>query len=206
MLESHPGVAADAVAALTAAGYTVVRCDSADRSLPCRGMAADERCPLEDPVDVAVLAREPGTEPLEHGAVCAARDRVPILELVGPTSIPSPVATTVVAFGDDIVATCERAASDGRPHADAVCRTLVRLGVVTADEVGPERAVDVSVVRAPQRLEMTISLEASVARLEGEIVRAAGQALREFDRRVAVIDVRVRHTVAPGGGSLLGSA
>ena len=83
LLESHPGVANAALARMTEACYTIVRCDTADRRSPCRGLAAGGECPLDEHVDVAVLVQEIGTCHVEHGAVCAARSRVPVVELDG---------------------------------------------------------------------------------------------------------------------------
>src|SRR5689334_2289418 len=81
MLESHPGVGYEAIAELTRAGHTVERCDTADRRYPCRGLAGAGRCPLDEYVDVAVLAQEAGVDRVEHGAICAARSRVPVVEI-----------------------------------------------------------------------------------------------------------------------------
>ena len=85
MLESHPGVGAAAVAELVAAGHTIARCGTESHDFPCRGIAGDGQCPLDEHVDVAVLAREPGVSHVEYGAVCAARSRVPVLDVsAGP--------------------------------------------------------------------------------------------------------------------------
>ena len=83
MLESHPGVANEAIAELTDAGHTIVRCDTADRRYPCRGLVPGADCPLDEHVDVALVVQEIGTHQVEHGAVCAARSRVPVVA-VGP--------------------------------------------------------------------------------------------------------------------------
>ena len=83
MLESHPGVASGAVARLLDAGHTIVRCDTADRQYPCRGLVPGGECPLDQPVDVAVLVQEADTGQVEHGAVCAARSRIPLVEVAG---------------------------------------------------------------------------------------------------------------------------
>ena len=191
VLESHPGVASEAVEALTRAGHIIERCDTADRRYPCRGLAGTGDCPLDEHVDVAVLARELGDDTVPHGALCAARSRVPVIE-TNPShanlGFPTPVWTSVAGSG--IVDECERAASDGRAHARAVAERLVALGVVTRDETtGPDRAVAISVSRDVNRLALRIELADSVRDRQGAIRRAATQALRDFDKRVSVIDV-----------------
>jgi phage baseplate assembly protein W len=194
MLESHAGLGSDVVARLTAAGHSIVRCDSTDRSFPCRGIAPDQGCPLDEPVDVAVLAHEPGLLDVEHGALCAARQRIPIVE-VAPSRF-EPVASVVsvtTVDGEDIVAVCEQAANDGRVHAAAVIGRLLQLGVATSEELDPDRGtVGIEVVRSGSRLRLMVVLDLSVASRETEIVRAAQQALRAFDRQTRVIDVTVR--------------
>jgi hypothetical protein len=194
MLESHPGVANLAVADLTEAGHTVVRCDTEDRRVPCRGLAAGGECPLDEHVDVAVIVQENGSNRVAPGAICAARSRVPVVE-VDPTDDAAcftanpwrPVAAA------DLIDECERAAHDGSAHAQVVVDRLLSLGVLAFDEVdGPAATIAIAVTRDGGRLHMTIELADSVRDREAELVRAATQALRGFDRRAAVIDVSVR--------------
>jgi hypothetical protein len=194
MLESHVGLGSDAVERLMAAGHSIVRCESPDRTLPCRGIAPDQGCPLDEPIDVAVLAQEPGVQYVEHGALCAARQRIPIVEVAPTRFVPtSPLASVTTLDGEDVVAVCEQAASDGRAHAGAVIRRLLQLGVVTSDELDPDRGtVGVDVVRSGIRLRLIVVIDSSAASRETEIVRAAQQALREYDRQTRVIDVTVR--------------
>jgi hypothetical protein len=194
MLESHPGVANAAVTRLTEAGCTIVRCDTADRRSPCRGLAAGDECPLDEHVDVAVLVQEIGTHHVEHGAVCAARSRVPVVEVDGADVAERfPIRSWTSVAGSDLVDACEEAARDGRAHAQAVEHRLGVLGVVTPTELERQGGtVAVDVTRGPNRLRMTIRLADTVRDREAEIVRAATQALRDFDRQPAVIDVAVR--------------
>jgi hypothetical protein len=194
MLESHPGVASAAVTRLTEAGATIVRCDTADRRFPCRGLVAGGECPLDEHVDVAVLVQEIGVQHVEHGAVCAARSRVPVVEVDGP-DVASwfPVRSSTAVAGTDLLDACEAVARDGSSHAQAVKDRLVVLGVVTPAEFAcPGGSVAIDVTRAANHLRMTIDLADSVRDRETEIVRAAAQALRDFDRQSAVIDVAVR--------------
>jgi hypothetical protein len=138
-----------------------------------------------------VLAREQGVDHLEHGAVCAARSRVPVVE-IDPSNanlgFPTLAWTTVAGRG--IVDECKRAARDGRAHAHAVADHLVALGVVTRDELAvPDAPVAIAVERDGNRLELRIQLTDSTRDREGEIRRAATQALRDFDPHAAVIDI-----------------
>jgi hypothetical protein len=194
MLESHAGLGSTVVERLTAAGHSIVRCDSPDRSLPCRGIAPDQGCPLDESVDVAVLVQEPGLHDVEHGALCAARQRIPIVDVASARFEPASPLAAVTTTGDaDVVTVCEWAASDGRAHVHAVIRRLLQLGVVTADELDHERGtIRVEVVRSGERLKLIVELDPTAASRETEIVRAAEQALREYDRQTRVIDVTVR--------------
>lgn len=194
MLESHAGVANAAVGRMTEAGYTIVRCDTADRRSPCRGLAAGGECPLDEHVDVAVLVQEMGTCHVEHGAVCAARSRVPVVEIDDGDIAPRlPITSWTAVAGPGLLDECERAAHDGRAHAQAVGDRLVVLGVVSSAELDqPDGTVAIAVERGANRLRMTIELADSVRDRQTEIVRAATQALRDFDRRPAVIDIAVQ--------------
>jgi hypothetical protein len=109
---------------------------------------------------------------------------------VGP---PEPIMAWMTAAGPDLLDQCERVAHDGCAHARAVVDHLVELGVVTPGELhGPDATVAIAVRRDADRLSLTIELADSVRDRQAEIVRAARQALRDFDRRPAVIDVTVR--------------
>ena len=194
MLESHRGIANDAVAEMTEAGYTIVRCDTSDRRVPCRGLAAGGECPLDEYVDVAVLVQEIGTCHVEHGAVCAARSRVPVIEVDrADIALRLPIASWTATAAPRLLDECERAAHDGSAHAEAVEGRLVELGVVTPAELDqPDGTVAIAVTRGANRLRLTVDLADSMRDRQTEIVRAATQALRDFDRQPAVIDVAVR--------------
>jgi hypothetical protein len=194
MLESHPGVANHAVAELTEAGHTIVRCDTPDRRYPCRGLKAVADCPLDEHVDVAVLVQEIGTHHVEHGAVCAARCRIPVVAVdSADLATRFPITAWTTAADSDLVDQCERASHDGRAHTQAVAARLVALGVVAPAELQrPNGTVTISVDRGADRLLMTIELADSVRDREDQIMRTATQALRDFDRRSAVIDIVVR--------------
>ncbi len=192
VLESHPGVAHDAELALVECGHSIVRCDTPDRRYPCRGLAFGGECPLDQHVDVAVLAQEPGTPAMEHGALCAARARVPVVELgMGSPAHRQPLAMWTYSTPDDLIADCERAAHDGRVHAEAVVGRLLATGVLWPEEIA-RGIVDITVGREENRLLMTIQLSGSARSRRAEIVRAATEALRRFDPRPTVIDIAIR--------------
>jgi hypothetical protein len=192
VLESHRGASTTASALLEGAGHTIVRCDGRHGS-PCRGLDDDGDCPLDgDDVSVAVVAHAGGSlAPAEHGALCAARRRVPLVS-TGYLGGETPFGGLASASGADLVARCEEAARSGGRHADAVRRDLLGLGVIGADEVGDSGAVQITVERSPRRLELTLRIPAGDQRQAG-VVKAATEALRRFDPHVPVIDVRVVH-------------
>lgn len=196
MLESHPGVGDHAAAKLTAVGHTIERCVAGDRRYPCRGLSGEGACPLDEYVDVAVLAQEPGVDYLEHGAVCAARGRVPVVEIEpAHTNVRLPASVWTSAAGPDLAEECARAARDGSAHARAVANRLVALGVITRDELeGKDATLTIAVERGTNRLLMTIGLGDQTCDRRTDIVRAATQALRDFDQRVPMIDIVVRNT------------
>ncbi len=178
---------------LAAAGHETVRCDTPDGLSPCRGLTADGDCPLDEHVDVAVYVPDAGADDLAHGAICAVRNRVPVV-VFDPANVgaPEPIASWTAPAGSDLLADCERVAHAGQAHSHAVAERLVALGVVTPDELrAPGGTVGITVYREPNRLSLTLELADSVRDREGEIVRAARQALRDFDRGPAVIDVLV---------------
>lgn len=194
LVEGAPGVGAVAAEELTGAGHTVIGCDAADPSAPCRGLDVLGECPLDgDDVDVAVVARV-GDELVasERGALCAARRRIPVVLTGNPRHAVSFGPGTHLA-GHDLVGTCRQAASSGDAHAAAVRRELLIHGVLTpADVDGPEATVAFSVRREPRRLRLVITAGDGDPRLPG-ITKAAQEALRRFDQYASVIDVVVLH-------------
>jgi hypothetical protein len=194
VLESQPGAAADAVVQLTGAGHELVSCEPEDAHTPCRGLSSSAACPLDHHVDVAVLVQELGSRSLPSGAICAARDRIPVVEVDGAgVAARTPTTGWTAVHGPDLLAGCDRAAHDGSAHVSALTDRLLALGVVTAAEVGDvDGAVAFAIERGGGRLRLTIRLADAMSHRAGEIRRAATQALREFDRHTPVIDVAVR--------------
>jgi hypothetical protein len=194
MLESHDGVASDAEAEMTRAGHTIVRCSTPDRQFPCRALSVEGDCPLDQYVDVAVVVQEIGSAQVDLGALCALRCRIPVVE-VNPTHssqrCSSPLWTSVT--GHDLMGECERAAHDGDAHAQAVRQRLVAHGVLSEAELeGPAPTVAIGLQRSAARLLLRIELDDGVRHRQEDIIRAATQALREYDERAAVIDIAVQ--------------
>src|SRR5262245_27264927 len=100
LIESDPGLAEPTTRTLVQAGHEVVRCTDADGpDFPCVGLAEDA-CPLDDTVDVAVAVRaegQPGLTPREFGATCALRRRLPLVVAGGPAGDLAPFARGSVA-------------------------------------------------------------------------------------------------------------
>lgn len=84
VLENGRGGARLATEELEAAGHRVHRChDPAAPTFPCRGIDDPTDCPLEGPIDVALLVRHhihPHPSALEDGVACAIRAGVPLVE------------------------------------------------------------------------------------------------------------------------------
>lgn len=201
LIESHPDLGRTAQSELELAGHHVRRCTDdpagaagAGGDAPCVGLRPAGVCPLDDgSVEAAVVVRVgPELRSGEHGAICAARHRIPVIvsgELAGAALPPVAEAT----LHGDIVAAVERAAASGTGHASAVMRELLSLGVIGRQELeGDDPDLVFEVARSNRRVVLTIWLRAGDER-EGELVRAAGQALRAYDPHVAVIDVLVRN-------------
>jgi hypothetical protein len=190
VLESHLGASRTASALLEGAGHTVVRCIG-EHGSPCRELDDDGECPLDgDHVSVAVVAHAGGPlAPGEHGALCAARRRVPLVS-TGYLGGETPLGALAVASGADLVARWVVAARDGDRHAGAIRRDLVRLGVIRADELGNGAPLQITVERSPRRVALILRIPDGDER-EASIVKAASEALRRFDPNVPVIDVRV---------------
>jgi hypothetical protein len=193
VLEAQPGLAADVAAELTAGGHTVVRCDSAHDAAPCRGLDVAGECPL-DPrgpdggqVDVAVVARVDGElRPAEHGALCATRQRIPLV-LVGNGATAHPYGSFAWPAGNDLLGTCATAAASGAAHAAAVRRDLLALGIATREELDE---IGIEVQREPLRLVLRIHIAEDHPRGDA-LVKAAAESLRRYDSLAPVIDVVV---------------
>lgn len=192
VVEAQPGGADEAKAALVAAGHTVVDCDTPEQHAPCRGLASEGTCPLDEhDVDVAVVHHAGRDLSVgERGALCAARARVPVVVDGDYRRSVSFGPGTFVA-GVDLVDACTAASHSGMAHAAAVRRDLLGSGVISPDDVAHARPlVSFVVEREPKRLRLTIRVPDGDPR-KANITKAAAEALRRFDTRATVIDVVV---------------
>lgn len=174
LIESTPGNAAAIKSELMAEGHEVLTCDD-DHGALCRGMEHPAECPMEQHIDMAIVTRAPGSAHTlsEMGSVCAARHRVPLVE-VDPADVadvlPSVTAATALA--------------SRRVEAGFAAAIRQELGHVAA-------IVDVS--REIDRIHVTVQVPAS----EGtptklsNVADRARHAVREHDQFVRVVDVAV---------------
>lgn len=194
LVEGAPGAGTAAEHELVDGGHTVVGCDAADPSVPCRGLDVVGHCPLDDgDVDVAVVARAgDALVASERGALCAARRRVPVVLAGDPRHAVSFGPGTHLA-GDDLVGACRDASTSGTAHVAAIRRELLIHGVLTPDDVdGPDAPIGFHVQRERGRLRLAVRIPADEPRRAG-ITKSAQEALRRFDQWAPVIDVVVEH-------------
>jgi hypothetical protein len=173
VIESSPGMASALQHRLRRDGHDVISC-TGSRGGPCRGVETNESCPMEQHVDVAILARDPGAERSidEMAAVCASRHRVPLLTLC-PDDEFEPGRSTEVA-----VAVARR---EVEAHYAAVIRRHLRHGVD-----------DIVVQRDDQRVQVTITVDRSMsAQTIFRVADRARQAVREYDALTPAVDVSI---------------
>jgi hypothetical protein len=169
VLESQPGAADQAVAALQAASHTVERChDAASPGFPCRAIDAPSRCPLSSgPIDVAVTVRSEErwtASELEDGVACAIRSFVPLVVAGATAGNPyQPWATATVAPDGDIVGACGWAASAPLVHHSRVASERLR-EVLAHNEVQSAASADVVVTRRSGRLRVLLRVPDGVSR------------------------------------------
>ncbi len=160
-------------------GHDVVMCVD-DGGGPCRGVREPRRCPLGQPVDLAVLVSRSAspTELAEMGAVCAQRHRVPMVT-IDPVLAADElwhVETETSAAVHRVQAEDARAVQDRLPY-----------------------PVDVAVFRQPTRLAVEVRVPATdgaesihlAAKQRLALADQARAAIREHDPYVQVIDVNV---------------
>jgi hypothetical protein len=135
---------------------------------------SSESCPLDQHLDIAVLARERGAAPSinEMGSVCALRHRVPLVTLY-PGDEFGPGASTEIAA--------------------AVARREVEAGYVAAIRRQLGHIVgDITAVREHNRIHVTLTVaEVANAQAISMIADRARQAVREHDRHTPVVDISV---------------
>jgi len=174
VLESEQGLAHNVTTALTGAGHQVATCTDADDDRPCRSVDEPFGCPLDHPIDLAVVVRPlgAGDSLREMGAVCAERRRVPVVR-VEPTTV-------------DLEPTLRAAAAAGKDRAEAACAAAVRAALAPDDarvEVGREHD------RTWVRVELC---EQGAGAAVWAVADRAREAVRRYDPFVKAIDISVR--------------
>lgn len=194
VVESDRDSAHKAIVDLQAAGHRVVRCHEADLpAFPCNALCDNGTCPIEttESVDVVLDHRAhpyPRPTAFEDGVSCALRRHIPLV-VTGTSALnPFDKWTTAVATADDVVETCERAASAPLPRLADPARAEVQR------RIDPSMAseVDVVVRRRGGQLDATIQMPNDTDDdRDGELAVAVAGVLREHDRHVSRINVAV---------------
>ncbi|MDO8392739.1 MAG: hypothetical protein Q7V57_19865 [Actinomycetota bacterium] len=172
LIESTPGNATGIGAHLTAEGHEVVTCGD-DHGGPCRGATHHVACPMEQHIDLTIVAREASsTRTLaEMGSVCATRHRVPLME-VDPLQdgLPSVAVAQAVAG---------RAVAAG--YANAIRNELAHLPAL------------VEVHRTPAHIRVTVQVPErhNTPQALSAVADRTRKAVREYDPYVQGIDVAV---------------
>jgi hypothetical protein len=173
LIESSPGIASTLQHRLVRDGHAVISCNDSHGG-PCRGVESNGSCPLDQHIDVAVLARERDAEPSlnEMGSVCALRHRVPLVTLY-PGDEFGPGPSTEIA--------------------SAVARREVEAGYVAVVRRELGHVVDdITVLREHQRVHVTLTVARSTARQAvSKLADRARHAVREHDRNTPVVDISV---------------
>jgi hypothetical protein len=197
LLDDRPD-SMEAERALTSAGHRVHRCRPVgDTSFTCDGIRAQGRCPLDGPIDVALLARHDATSAVPDGTRCALRRGVPLVEHGDDRTdqSPDPLAPMIarhVRPGESVVSGCEAAAEHGKaPLLDAVderLRPVLDAAHISPDDVRTdlEWRDDAMVVRVEVPGEPDARLEQALA------VRVL-DAVRGTPRTYGQVNVQVTH-------------
>jgi len=177
VLESESGLARNVTTALTGAGHQVATCTDADNDSPCRSIDEPAGCPLDHPIDVAVVVRAQGSGDTlrEMGAVCAERRHVPVIR-VEPDNVGLEPAVRA-------------AAAAGKDRAEAACAAAVRAALAPLE-------VSVEVGREPDRTWIRVALsEPDGDAAVWAVADKTREAVRRYDPFVRAIDVAVRQAV-----------
>jgi hypothetical protein len=195
VLENRPGAAKFATATLEKAGHHVHRCHDVDCSaFPCRGIDKPGTCPLDHPVDVAVVVRH-GVTPrptyYEHGVLCAIQRGLPIVE--AGRDILDPFGPWVTERRDDdsdLESACYSAVVKGfAPLRSAVKDRLAP--VLNEHDIEPD-AVECVVERRDSALMVSVLVDRPIdARVEQALAVRAFDAIRADRRHFDEVDVQV---------------
>jgi hypothetical protein len=181
LVANHPDDAVAVQRALLDEGHDVLTCHD-DRGGPCRGVTTLDACPLEDAVQMAVVARTAHTHRGlgEMGAVCAARQRVGTVE-VDPEDLDEVVFSELAVQAESTVLHEYKAA------------IASRLAVAMPD-LGPCR---IDVHRVPSTVNVVVAVDHELSpQRASSLADQTRAAVRGFDRFTQVIDVSVRTPTA----------
>jgi hypothetical protein len=199
VMESSPGAADEAAAALGRAGHRLHRCyEAGERGFPCRGVRDPVSCPIEQGVDVAVLVRpyiSPRPSPLESGVSCALRAGVPLVEKGREALDPfAPWVTARVGdtVADGVVDACTEAVETvfGSLLAHIQRRTLRTM----ADKAGRPGPLGCAVERHGRGLRVELSGPAIGKDVEHALAVRVADAVRAEGRAFPTVDVTYRST------------
>jgi hypothetical protein len=194
LMESHTGTADSAAAALEQAGHHVLRCHApGDRGFACTELDRPGSCPLNRPVDVALLVRRevtPHPTPLEDGLRCAVRAHVPVVE-DGPEQLdPFDPWLSGRVVGGDVVAACEQAAD--RAFASFEREVLQRISGLLSVAGVPGSDVSCRIVADWPRLLVNLDVDAEIEpSLEQALAVRALDAVRARPSTLGSVDVEV---------------
>jgi len=199
ILENTRGGARSATSELEAAGHRTHRCRDVDApAFPCRGVVDPATCPLEGPVDVALVVRNrvhPSTSTLEDGVSCALRAGVPVVEDGSSALDPFESWLTARVGGRSVVAVCEEAATTGFDELQAAvvarCAPLVRSAGGDPAAIGCR----IGTTWPALQVEIEVPYPFDHGQREALAVRAL-DAVRAGRRSFAKVNVHV-HRVAP---------
>ena len=203
LLESQSRAGDAASAVLEAAGHRVQRCfDEPSFGFPCRGMLDPRECPVERPVDVALLVRRrvaPRPTPYEGGVRCAIRAGVPIVEYGTELFDPyAPWVGTRIESIADVVPACVAAAQQTLAPLRRAITDQIR-ALLDAAEVDREAVRQIIDTNGPSMV-VHLHLPAPVSRsLEQALAVRVLDAVRSHGRTLGSIDVAIHAPAIPGG-------
>lgn len=158
-----------------------------DSDWGCAGLEGG--CPLDDrDIDVAVAVAEPGVPFDAQGVACVHRARVPIVTVGARPSDPVTdyAVVNVSRVDDDTLTAIREAAQDVSGHRAAIEAEL-------AARLRGDEHVEVTVRRQPNAIEVVLVGELEPTRAAA-LADAARASIREYDDRVAVINVAASAT------------
>jgi hypothetical protein len=192
VVESHLGASERLKGELDRRGHQVLTCHADDHERHgCRAVDRHDGCPLDQgAVDVTVDVRRsyhPDPRPLEQGAICAVRARVPLVVAGTPSDSPLEPWANAVVLGDvpAIVDAVEGVDGSLAPvHQQVVDEAL--------DVLLPGEGATAIVRRGPDQLAVDLSLPSHLSHTESEMVAVRiVAAVRRFDQATSTIDVAV---------------